>query len=218
LLNLLAVVVAIASISITMSSISSISLTSRLANCNHHDSSLLLKADLNSLGGGGLLMTLVRVRTDLIVNQLNGLSADSTGDNVAELFIDNALDGQVHIGADGLEGRGADLGDLSHISDSAVMLGFFITIVGGGSMMAVGGGVVGGGISRGWLVIGGLGFVGGVGFWCISTDLRLFVVDIAMVITKAVSKAREAGKGSLVSNSQQGEDSQDNECLEKIGG
>jgi hypothetical protein len=67
-------------------------------------------------------------------------------------------------------------------------------------------------------VIGGLGFVGGVGFWCISIDLRLFVVDIAMVITKAVSKAREAGKGSLVSNSQQGEDSQDNECLEKIGG
>jgi hypothetical protein len=153
--DLLAVVVAIRSISISLSG---------LADSDHLDIVFLNKGDLNSLGGGSHLLLLVRVRADLVVNQLNGLSADGTGDIIAKLFIDNALDGQVNILADGLEGRGADLSDLSHISDSAVVLGFFITIVGGGRVavgrgsMAIGWGRVA--ISRGMMGVGGGGMVG----------------------------------------------------------
>jgi hypothetical protein len=152
--NLLAVVVSIRSISV--------SLLSGLADSDHLDIVFFLEADLNSLGGGSLLLALVRVRADLVVDQLNGLSADGTGDIIAELNIDNALDGQVNILTDGLEGRCADLSDLSHILDSAVVLGFFITI--GWGRVAIGGGrmsVSGGSMSiSGGRVAVGRGMVG----------------------------------------------------------
>ncbi len=146
LLDLLAVVVAITTIAAM-----SITTITGLADSDHLDVGLLLEADLNSLGGGVLLLLLVRVRADLVVDLLNGLGADSAGHSVAELNINNALDGKVNILADGLEGRGADLGDLSDILDGAVVLGVLIAVVGSGSM--VGGGS--GGVIRGGLMVGG---------------------------------------------------------------
>ncbi len=138
LLNLLAVVVTITTIS-TMS----ITTITRLADSDHLDVGLLLEGNLNSLGSGVLFLLLVRVRADLVVDLLDGLSADSAGDSVAELNINDALDGKVNILADGLEGRGADLSDLSHVLDGAVVLGVLITVVGSGMTISRGGGVVG---------------------------------------------------------------------------
>jgi len=151
--NLLAVVVTVSLVAIT------VSVGSGLADSHHLCDALLLEADLNSLGGGVLALLLVAVGADLVVNLLDGLGADGSGDGVALLNINNSLSYKLNWAADSLEGRGADLSDLNDISDSAVVLGALICrcvvvgrggMVGGGGMVSRSGMVSGGGVvSRG---------------------------------------------------------------------
>lgn len=166
--DLLAVVV-----SITTMSVSTISMVSGLADGDHLDVGLLLEGDLDSLGGGGFFFLFVMVRADLVVNLLDLFGADGAGHGVGELLIDDDLDGQFDIFADGLEGGGADLSDFSHIANCAVVLGFLVAItaigggvvaVGGSGVVAVGGGgVVGGGLVVGAIRRSGVGGAGGSG-------------------------------------------------------
>jgi len=131
--DLLAVVVSVSTISVSR-------VVSGLAHGNHLGGALLGEADLNSLGGGVLRLGLVGVGADLVVNLLDGFRADSSGDGVALLNINDGLAGHINGLADGLESWGADLGGLNNITDGAVVLG-----------VVVGRGVV---VSRGRVVIG----------------------------------------------------------------
>merc|ERR1712117_338258 len=154
--DLVAVVVSVSTMSV---STVSIAVSSWLADSDHLGVGLLLEGDLNSLGGGVLLLLLVAVGADLIGDLLNGLSADSPGHVIAELNIDDLLDGQLNIGTGGLEGWGADISDLGDIPDGAVVLGLLIAVV--GLVVSWGSVVVGWGsvVSWGW-VVGSWGVVG----------------------------------------------------------
>ena len=77
--DLLAVVVSV-------STISSVSV-SWLTDGDHHGLALLLEGDLDSLAGGLLVLWLVGVAAHLIVNLLNALGTDSSGDIIALLNI-----------------------------------------------------------------------------------------------------------------------------------
>ena len=74
-----------------------------------------LEGDLNSLGIGVLLLLLVGVGTDLILLNLDALRADSSGDGVALLSVDDLLDGKFNWGTDSLESWGANLSRLNNI-------------------------------------------------------------------------------------------------------
>ena len=89
--NLLAVVVSIAVVSISWG---------WLADSHHLGIALLVEGDLNSLGSCGFNLLLVRVGTDLIVDLLNALGTDSTGDWVALLSVYNDLDSKLNWTAD----------------------------------------------------------------------------------------------------------------------
>jgi len=119
--NLLAVVVAVAVVSVSRG---------RLADGDHLGVTFLLERNLNSLGSGSLSLGLVGVGAHLIVNLLDALSADSPGDSVTLLSVDHVLAGQLNWGAHGLKSRGADLSSLNNIKDRAVMLGLLISVVG----------------------------------------------------------------------------------------
>ena len=124
----------------------SIATISWLADGDHLGVGLLLEGDLNGLGGGLLLLLLVPVGADLVGDLLNGLSAHGAGDIIAELLVNNDLDGQINVLANSLEGWGADLGDLSHVLDSAVVLGLLIAV----AAISGGGVAIGGGMAVGW--------------------------------------------------------------------
>jgi len=131
--NLIAVLVAI---SLSMS----ITIASWLTNRDHLHIGLLLEGDLNCLSSGCFLSLLVAVGADLIGDLLDGLSADSPGHVIAKLYINNLLDGQVNILADLLEGWSADLSNLAHVLDSAVVLWLLIAIMGLGLVASICGG------------------------------------------------------------------------------
>ena len=76
--DLLAVVVSVSTISVSVS---------WLAHGHHHGLALLDEAHLDSLAGGLLGLGLVAVAADLVVDLLDALSADSSGDVVALLHI-----------------------------------------------------------------------------------------------------------------------------------
>ena len=97
--NLLAVVVSIAVVSISWG---------WLADSHHLGIALLGEGDLNSLGSCGFNLLLVRVGTDLIVDLLNALGTDSTGDWVTLLFVNNFFDGKLYWVADSFKSRGAN--------------------------------------------------------------------------------------------------------------
>ncbi len=152
--DLLAVVVAVAAISVAV-------VGSGLAHGDHLGDALLLEGNLNGLGGGGLRLGLVGVGTDLVVNLLDGLSADGSGDGVALLLVDDGLSHQLDGVAHGLESGGAHLSGLNNILDGAVVLGVLITV--GGGLVVGGGMAVGrGGVAVAWggMPVGGGGVVG----------------------------------------------------------
>ena len=101
-----------------------------LADGNHLGVTLLLVRNLNSLGSCGFSLLLVRVGADLVVDLLNALGTDGTGDWVALLYINNDLDGKLNWVADSLESRGANFSRFNNILNRAVVLGLLITIVG----------------------------------------------------------------------------------------
>ena len=104
--NFLAVVVTIAVVSISWG---------WLAHCHHLDIAFSVEGDLNSLGIGSLLLLLVGVGADLILLNLDALRADSSGDGVALLYVDDLLDGKFNWGTDSLESWSANLSRLNNI-------------------------------------------------------------------------------------------------------
>ena len=136
--DLLAVVVSVPLVSVSVSS------GLGLADSDHLGLALLVEGNLNGLGGGGLSLGLVGVGADLVVDLLDGLSADGPGDRVALLLANHILPGQLNWVAGGLKGRGAHISSLNNILDSAVMLGVLIS-------MAISRGVVT--ISWSWVAI-----------------------------------------------------------------
>ena len=106
---------------------------------------------------------MVRVRADLLGDNFDGFSADGSGHGVAEFLINNTLDGQFNIFADGFKSRGANFGNLFDILNGAVVFGLFISVsmamtIGRGGVSVSGGGVA---ISRGG-VVGGVGLVSSI--------------------------------------------------------
>jgi len=104
--NLLAVVVSVAVVSVSWG---------WLADGNHLGVALLVEGNLNSLGSGFFGLLLVRVGADLVINLLNALGTDSTGDWVALLYINNDLDSELNWVADSLKSRGANFGGFNNI-------------------------------------------------------------------------------------------------------
>jgi len=104
--NLLAVVVSVAVVSVSWG---------WLADGDHLGVTLLDKGNLNSLGSGGFGLLLVRVGADLVVDLLNALGTDGTGNWVALLNINNDLDSELNWVADSLKGWGANFGSLNNI-------------------------------------------------------------------------------------------------------
>jgi len=104
--NLLAVVVSVAVVSVSWG---------WLADGNHLGVALLVEGNLNSLGSSFFGLLLVRVGADLVINLLNALGTDSTGDWVALLYINNDLDSELNWVADSLESWGANFGSLNNI-------------------------------------------------------------------------------------------------------
>ena len=104
--DLLAVVVSVAVVSVSWG---------WLADGNHLGVTLLVEGNLNSLGSRGFSLLLVRVGADLIVDLLDALGTDGTGDWVALLYINNDLDGKLNWVADSLKSRGANFGSFNNI-------------------------------------------------------------------------------------------------------
>ena len=98
---------------------------------------------------------------------LDGLGADSPGDVIALLLVDDSLPHQLHGAAHGLESGHADLSGLNNILDGTVVLGVLVLGLVVGGLVVVGSGlVVGGGrgVGRGVSVSRGGGvLVGGDG-------------------------------------------------------
>jgi len=148
--DLLAVVVSVSTMSV------SISVLGRLTDGNHLGFALLVERNLNSLGGGFLILWLVRVCADLVIDLLDALGTHSTGDCVALLNILYALTGEFDWGANCFQSWGAHLGSLNNILDRAVVLGVLIAI----ARLMVGRLMVGW-LMVGWLRVGRL-MVGGL--------------------------------------------------------
>ena len=104
--NLLAVVVSVAVVSVSWG---------WLADGDHLGVALLDKGNLNSLGSCSFGLLLVRVCADLIVNLLNALGTDGTGDWVALFYVNNDLDGKLNWVADSLKSWGANFGRFNNI-------------------------------------------------------------------------------------------------------
>jgi len=104
--NFLAVVVTVAVVSVSWG---------WLAHGHHLDVAFSVEGDLNSLGIGALLLLLVGVGADLILLNLDALRADSSGDGVALLYVDDLLDGKFNWGTDSFKSWGANLSRLNNI-------------------------------------------------------------------------------------------------------
>ena len=110
--NLLAVVVSVAM------SISTMSISwsrSRLTDGHHLSLAHLLECDFDGLGSCGFSLLLVRIGADLIIDLLNALGTDSTGDWVALLFVNNFLDNKFNWAANSLKSRGANFSRFNNI-------------------------------------------------------------------------------------------------------
>merc|ERR1711981_566334 len=115
--DLLAVVVAVLVVSVAGGG---------LADGDHLGVALPLEGNGDGLGSGGNNLLAVGVDTDLVVNNLNTLTAHGAGHRVALLNINDLLGGDLNGLADGLKGRGADLGGLNNINNAAVVLGSMV--------------------------------------------------------------------------------------------
>ena len=118
--NLLAVVVAVLVVSVAGGG---------LADGDHLGVALPGEGDSDGLGGGGHNLLAVGVDTDLVVNNLNTLTAHGAGHRVALLDINDLLGGNLDGLADCLKGGGADLSGLNNIDNAAVVLGGMVGVV-----------------------------------------------------------------------------------------
>jgi len=104
--DLLAVVVAVAVVSVSRG---------WLAHGHHLGVADPLEGDLDSLGGSLLGLLLVVVDADLVLDNLDALRADGSGDVIALLDVNDLLDWELDWGADSLESWGANLSSLNNI-------------------------------------------------------------------------------------------------------
>ena len=118
--NLLAVVVAVPVVSVAMV---------RLVDGDHLGVALLGEGNGDGLGGDGNHVLAVGVDADLVVNNLNTLTAHGAGHRVALLDINDLLGGNLDGLADCLKGGGADLSGLNNIDNTAVVLGGMVGVV-----------------------------------------------------------------------------------------
>ncbi len=70
-----------------------VSLVPGLADGDHLDIGAPFERNLNSLSGGVFVLFLVRIRANILRDFFDRLSANSSGDSVAEFHVDNLLDG-----------------------------------------------------------------------------------------------------------------------------
>merc|ERR1740129_2120158 len=143
--DLLAVVVAVLVVSVAGGG---------LADGDHLGVALPGEGDGDGLGGGGNNLLAVGVDTDLVVNNLNTLTAHGAGHRVALLDINDLLGGNLNGLADGLKGRGADLGGLNNIDNAAVVLGGMVGMMDRGMHNSVVGNSVVGNSMVGNAVVG----------------------------------------------------------------
>ena len=151
--NLLAVVVSI-------STISSMSVVSGLANSDHLDIGNLFEGNFDGLGNSVSRFLFIIVCADFLGNNLNGFSTDGTGDSVCVIDIFNDLDGESDIFTRGSNGRCAGISDFNHINNGAVFFGCLITVstmVGGRVSISRGGVTISRGMVDGSWVIRGRG-------------------------------------------------------------
>jgi len=106
--NLLAVVVSIAVVSISWG---------WLADGHHLGVALLLVRNFDSLGSCGFRLLLVRICADLVVNNCDTLSTDSTGYWVTLLSVNDDLDRDHYVFTDSLKSRGANFSSFNNILD-----------------------------------------------------------------------------------------------------
>ena len=118
--NLLAVVVSVAVISVSWS---------WLAHSDHLSVTLLLVRNFNSLGSCGFSLLLVRVSTDLIINNSDTLSTDSASNRVALFLINNHLCWNLNVFTDSFESWSADFSRLNNINNGTVMFWFLVSIM-----------------------------------------------------------------------------------------
>ena len=117
--NLVAVVVAIASMSVAT--------IGGGADSHHLDLGLFLESNLHCGSCCSLILAVVVVRAHFVGNFLNGLSADSPSDIVAEPPVHNGLDWQVDVLTDCFKCGGANFSNFCHILGSAILLGLLVT-------------------------------------------------------------------------------------------
>ena len=118
--NLLAVVVAVLVVSVAGGG---------LADGDHLGVALPGEGNGDGLGSGGHHLLAVGVDADLVVNNLNTLTAHGAGHRVALLDINDLLGGNLDGLADCLKGGGADLSGLNNIDNAAVVLGGMVGVV-----------------------------------------------------------------------------------------
>lgn len=118
----------LARVGLSVTAVASVAAVAGLTDGHHLDLDLLDKGHVDGLGSGVLLLLAVRERADLVGDLLDRLGADGPDDVVAELLVDDLLDGELDGGALGLESWGADLGDLDHVLNSAIVLGLLIPV------------------------------------------------------------------------------------------
>jgi len=127
--NLFAVVVSVAVISVSWS---------WLAHSDHLGVTLLLVRNFNSLGSCGFSLLLVRVSTDLIINNSDTLSTDSASNRVALFLINNHLCWNLNVLTNSLKSWSTDFSRLNNINNGTVMFWLLVSIMGlmvGWSMM-----------------------------------------------------------------------------------
>merc|ERR1711981_418047 len=215
--NLLAVVVSVLVVSVAGGG---------LADGDQLGVALPGEGDGDGLGGGGNNLLAVGVDTDLVVNNLNTLTAHGAGHRVALLDINDLLGGDLNGLADGLEGRGADLGGLNDINNAAVMLGGMVGVMDRGmhdsvvSNSMVGNGVVGSVVNHGGGVVDSVvGYRGSVVDSMVGHRCGVNCVVDRGVGNGAAGKGCEGNLGislGLGGSQDSGEEGSNGECLHDV--
>merc|ERR1740129_1823692 len=207
--DLLAVVVAVLVVSVARGG---------LADGDHLGVAFPGEGDGDGLGGGGDNLLAVGVDTDLVVNNLNTLTAHGAGHRVALLDINDLLGGNLNGLQDGLKGRGADLGGLNNINNAAVVLGGMVGVMDRGMHdSVVGNGVVGSVVNHGGSMVHSVvGKRGGVVNSVVGKRCGVnCVVDRGSMGNGATSKGCEGNLG-LGGSQDSGEEGSNGECLHDV--
>lgn len=115
--NFVAVLMSISTMSVATMSVATTISTTRLADCDHLGLRFLLEGNFDGLGDGSFILWFIAVCADLVGDNFNGFSADSSDNWVALFYRDDDLDGQFYICAGGGNSGCAYLGLFGDIND-----------------------------------------------------------------------------------------------------